>query len=110
MSGYWRGRLTVLADVAGVDGPPRGGLRQYADDLLAGGISEARAMCTEQDDERLAALNQMERIALQVVVYDDDEKAVRARPRAARAPRKATSAPALARLSVRDRYRTRRSL
>jgi len=99
--GRARAVFTAHAETAGLEGPPRGALASYAEEILAQ-VPALRARCGEDDEETHHALREMEAAAVGLLAWVEQEGAVPRPSRAARGTaRSAAQVPAVTRLAAR---------
>lgn len=111
MAGRARELFTQHHEAARLEGPPRGALASYAEEIVAQ-VPALRARCGEDDEETLHALREMETAARDLLQWIADKPARRP-SRAARGAPAPAATPTPAQLAstraatVRDRYRRR---
>ncbi len=105
--GRVREAFAAHAEAAGLEGPPRGALASYAEEVVAQ-APRLLAACGEDADERRHALTEMEAAAAGLLAYIEGEQA---RPsRAARRPARAAKTPPTPTVTrLADRAATRRA-
>lgn len=103
MAGRARKTFEQHAEAAGLEGPPRGGLAGYAEEVVLAQIPALRGRCTEGDDERLHHLQEMESAARGLLSWIEEPPP--RPPRRAKTPPAPQSPPAEHRLEQRAALR-----